>query len=99
MKTLNIIALVATALVALPTAAQAREVRVKIQRYELATLAGQKAVVDRINRAARRTCFEPGWSAGRQSRCTAKLGGEMIAQVGDPTLLALWKGQSAVASR
>ena len=100
MKALHIASLAIVTALALPAASQAREVSVKLQRYELNTLAGQQAVIDRISRAAKRTCFDAPYRASAQRRCANQLGGEMIAQLNSPTLTALWNGQgTAIASR
>lgn len=85
-----------------PVAAGAQVASVSYHRYELATPDGQRAVVTRIQRAATRACTSEGTLREIVARriCTAELGGEMIAQIGNPATTMLWSGHGTqVASR
>ena len=73
--------------------AQAVEARVMYKAHELDTVAGQRAVTDRVSRAVRRACSTYyGTMRPRFVRqCKADLGGQIVVKIGDPNVTALWK--------
>ena len=75
-------------------AAQAQEVKTNYRPYELATLKGQRVVLDRIANAARQAC---GWDRSLQGRiearaCTAELTKQMVASSKSAALVAMSEG-------
>lgn len=93
-KTVLFLALGAATLAATATPAAAEPASVRVQPYELETPAGRQAVVDRIDRVARSYC-RGGISLRERltvKECARDVGGQMIAQLGNPAVTAMWSG-------
>jgi len=74
-----------------------QSVSVKVYPYELVSLDGRIAVLDRLKRAASRACWSSDPLDGyRRRRCEMQVADEMVRQVPSPELLAQWKGRTAV---
>ena len=86
-----------------PVAVQAQQVAVSYHPYELQTLSGQRAVLNRIEASAKRVCLGERTLAevSASKRCTVALTSQIVGNMHNPQMTAMLSGNSAtkIASR
>lgn len=83
--------------------AHAVDAQVIYKAHELDSLAGQKAVAERVRRNVGRACFQDYAGSYHLIRgCERALGAQIVNKIGNSNVIAFWKGGrtgQALASR
>lgn len=97
-RVIVIAALLAGTVAAQAGPAQAQTASIRYHGYELQTRDGAKAVLARIQGAAKRACLRGPTLAEFKDRrpCRAELTAQMVKKVDDRVVTALWSGRSDV---
>ncbi len=87
-------AVVAGSLLSVPSGSNAQSISVKYRPYELYSDAGMRAVLHRIERAAKRACDDGGAAPLGRPVCARELTGQVVEKIDHRPMIALWRNDN-----